>query len=216
MLRSPALRGNQTQSDCSAGHAIAAPTTMDETQFLQRSKEEFIRFQRYKHGAAIVALDIGVNNSGSDDIENNSKRAISQLVASMCKSIMRPCDTVGFLENEIVVLLLPHTELNGAMELAERIRIDFLSGQFSDGNNLNIIKPSLGVTSFMTEDFAIDDVLKRSYEALNSAMANGGGRISCFSRPTRRFSNLSHDVKNYRQNGSTIENWRSRLDRIKR
>jgi diguanylate cyclase (GGDEF)-like protein len=97
--------------------------------------------------------------------------------ADVCSSKLREVDLFARFGGEEFVVLLPNTPLSGAIIMAERIRKAV--GRIKlmiEGNKIQF-NISIGVTSALETDTNIDDVIRRSDNALYEAKKDGRNRV---------------------------------------
>ncbi len=100
-------------------------------------------------------------------------------VADALRNQLRPTDLIARFGGDEFAVLLPNTELEYALEAAERIRSVF-SGVPSDSDATDIMLPvtlSLGVTG-MEESDTLDSLLTKADAALYRAKERGRNRVS--------------------------------------
>lgn len=100
-------------------------------------------------------------------------------VADALRTQLRPTDLIARFGGDEFAVLLPNTELDVAVEAAERIRSVF-SGVPSDSDATDIMLPvtlSLGVTE-MEEGDTLDSLLTKADAALYRAKERGRNRVS--------------------------------------
>ncbi len=100
-------------------------------------------------------------------------------VADALRTQLRPTDLIARFGGDEFAVLLPNTELDTAVEAAERIRSVF-SGVPSDSDATDIMLPvtlSLGVTEMEDSD-TLDSLLTKADAALYRAKERGRNRVS--------------------------------------
>ena len=108
---------------------------------------------------------------------------LRQVAVAVAGAARRPGDLAARYGGEEFVLLLPNTDLDGATEVAERLRNEVLSAGLVHAGNppLGIMTVSLGVASLApTPDAAVDtDALLRAADAaLYAAKASGRNQVA--------------------------------------
>jgi diguanylate cyclase (GGDEF)-like protein len=136
-------------------------------------KKEFQRTQRYQETFSILVVDIDhfkfVNDSYGHPIGDQVLKEISQLLVKWLRNV----DTVGRLGGEEFMIILPATELQEAMEIAERLCEQIRYLEIDTTFPAMKITISIGVTAYQADDKTDTDVLKRADEALYRAKKFG-------------------------------------------
>ncbi len=136
--------------------------------------KEVRRDKRYKNSLSMIIYDIDhfkqVNDTYGHLIGDDILRDISKLVAST----IREHDTVVRWGGEEFIILLPQTNLEGAINTAKKLQDVIASYE-----NSNLNKPitlSFGVT-LLKDDDTEDSIIKRADEALYEAKRSGRNKI---------------------------------------
>jgi diguanylate cyclase (GGDEF)-like protein len=110
-----------------------------------------------------------VNSRREDDL-------VLKSFASACKECLREVDHFGRLGGEEFGILLPSTNLEGAVQLAERIRLCVAATETNWNETQLHITGSFGVTEITEADANFDGVYLRADEALYQAKMQGRNR----------------------------------------
>ncbi|MCB1147588.1 MAG: GGDEF domain-containing protein, partial [Leptospiraceae bacterium] len=95
---------------------------------------------------------------------------------------LRKADLAARLGGEEFVILMPHTGLEKASLMAERVRSEIEETQFTLGNGEVIhCTISIGLTSIFQDDTSIEDILRRADQALYMSKNSGRNRVCKFS-----------------------------------
>lgn len=113
-------------------------------RFLERVDETAAAAVRYQHPAALLMIDIDHFKAVNDTYGHPRGDAVLVEVAERLVSRARNVDVVGRLGGEEFAVLLPNTELDGARELAEGLRVAIASAPFEEVGEVTI---SIGVTA---------------------------------------------------------------------
>lgn len=173
----------------SAGRALAAEgqynaavrdaTTALYTRrhFVGRFRETVAACRRYGNTAAVLLMDIdGLARLNSRHGEATGDRALREMAALVADNI-RDCDSAYRYGGDEFAIILPNTDSNGAMAVAERlcrtIRATRLLAE--DGEEL-LTTVSIGVAEFEEDLTGPRDLVVRADEALRAAKAGGQNR----------------------------------------
>jgi diguanylate cyclase (GGDEF)-like protein len=89
---------------------------------LQHGREEFERAQRYHTNLSVLMLDIDKFKSINDTFGHRAGSTILKGLAAELKRNLRSIDIAGRLGGDEFLIFLPHTSMNAARTLAERLR----------------------------------------------------------------------------------------------
>ncbi|MTJ48090.1 diguanylate cyclase [Dolichospermum sp. UHCC 0259] len=139
-------------------------------------QKEFQRTQRYKEPFSLLVIDVDhfklVNDSYGHTIGDQVLKEISQMLVKWLRNV----DTVGRLGGEEFMIILPTTELQEAMEIAERLCEQIRNLEIDTTFSAIKITISIGVTAYQDNDKTDTDILKRADEAMYQAKECGRDR----------------------------------------
>jgi diguanylate cyclase (GGDEF)-like protein len=99
-------------------------------------------------------------------------------LARSARAALRAADVLGRLGGEEFAILLPDTELSGALVVAERVRATVEGALVQNGEGRSIgVTISVGVAQ-MQADESLEALLKRADLALYAAKDRGRNRVS--------------------------------------
>jgi len=144
-------------------------------EFLEREIE---RARRYQHKVCIVFLDIdnfkSINDSFGHEVGDDAIRKISQLA----QEIIRGSDVVCRYGGDELVLILPETTLENALDKCEKLRECVSKTDWSElSKGLSKLTISLGVAEFPSHGDTRDIILNSADSALLNAKKNGRNRV---------------------------------------
>jgi diguanylate cyclase (GGDEF)-like protein len=115
---------------------------------------EVEQVRRYHHPIGLIMLDIDDFKAVNDTYGHQQGDAVLKHVASVLRENSRDADSPARYGGEELSLILPHTDLEGAFAIAERIReaVEGLRVARTDGGDFLRITASLGVTSSTVGD----------------------------------------------------------------
>ena len=140
----------------------------------ERLEEEYSKAVRYEMPLSILIMDVDffkhVNDSFGHQVGDNALIAVARVLQ---KSV-RESDLVGRYGGEEFVVLLPHTDLDKALNVAEKIR-QAVSEIPVEGMGEQRLTISSGVAGYPDiKAVNMDDLVRKADEALYRA--KGGGR----------------------------------------
>ncbi len=147
--------------------------------FLEKATAEYRRSRRYNHSLSMVMLDLDHFKQVNDTYGHAAGDTVIVAVSQLCQSLSRDgVDWVGRLGGEEFAILLPETDLHGAKNFAERLRLMIENTPiYCDIKKLNITA-SLGVATLHEQDRDFATLLNRSDTALYVAKEAGRNMIS--------------------------------------
>jgi len=145
--------------------------------FLSLLDREWRRARRYDHPLSLVVVDIDQFKAINDRYGEAVGDLVMQVVARECQYSVRDVDFVGRLENDMFALLLPETMLDGAVMVAERLRVAVEEMQLSARDWVVRTTISAGVTMHYGKDASPDAMYLRAIKALETAKQNGRNRV---------------------------------------
>ena len=152
-------------------------------QLMRHLEDHFERFSRYQTACALLVFDIDLFKRINDQWGHQGGDRALQLAAAMCQQEIRANDTAARLGGDEFVLLLPHTDLAQAAQIAERLRAGIeraLAGGFEPGASSPSgpgATISVGVSAMHAHDRSHLDALRRADEALYRAKAQGRNQV---------------------------------------
>jgi diguanylate cyclase (GGDEF)-like protein/PAS domain S-box-containing protein len=143
-------------------------------KFNDALKEEIKRLRRYETDLSIIMFDIdhfkSVNDSYGHDVGDKVLVSLVELV----KECIRETDVFSRWGGEEFMILLPHTSLENASMLAERIRIKIMKHNFGEVDSVTC---SFGVTQINNDDNS-ETFTKRVDNALYQSKRSGRNRVT--------------------------------------
>lgn len=118
-------------------------------RFQELLRAEIDQVRRYHHSLGLIMLDIDDFKLINDTYGHQQGDAVLRAVAQVVQAISRDADSPARYGGEEMALILPHTDLDGAHAIAERVRsaIEELRVPRADGQGTLRATVSLGVAS---------------------------------------------------------------------
>jgi diguanylate cyclase (GGDEF)-like protein len=139
-------------------------------------KNEIDRSQRFVRGLAIIILDIDHFKDYNDTFGHPAGDEALRVVSQCLIDNRRKADVVARLGGEEFAVILPETELVGALDVADKIRI-------SVANQTGLQRPitvSLGVSELRDNTSTYELLIEQADKALYEAKRNGRNRVCAF------------------------------------
>ena len=141
-------------------------------RFQELLNAEIEQVRRYHHPIGLIMLDIDNFKAVNDTYGHPQGDAVLRHVAHVLRENSRDADSPARYGGEELSLILPHTDLEGAHAIAERIRVavEGLRVPRTDGSGVLRITASLGVAASTAgqKDALIADADAALYEAKRS------------------------------------------------
>jgi diguanylate cyclase (GGDEF)-like protein len=134
---------------------------------------------RYKKCMSAIAIDIDFFKKINDTYGHDGGDAVLRAFAAMILECPRASDVSCRLGGEEFVVVLPETSLEGALMIAERIRIRIVEMDVTFNDEIINLTASFGVST-QCDHINIDTLLKTADKALYTAKAGGRNRV-CYS-----------------------------------
>ncbi|HTX08823.1 MAG TPA: diguanylate cyclase [Solirubrobacteraceae bacterium] len=145
-------------------------------RFQELLNAEIEQVRRYHHPIGLVMLDIDDFKAVNDTYGHPQGDAVLRQVARVLRENSRDADSPARYGGEELSLILPHTDLEGAHAIAERIRsaVAGLRVRRTDGNGVLRVTASVGVTASTVGDK--DELIADADSALYEAKRRGKNR----------------------------------------
>jgi diguanylate cyclase (GGDEF)-like protein len=146
--------------------------------FLEMCENEITRARRYSRPLSILFLDIDFFKKVNDNFGHAAGDDALIAVSEICKNNLRQTDIFGRYGGEEFAALLPETQPDKSVEIAERLRGKIEGMQFfHDGKKIDLTV-SIGVAGINeVKNESIDSLLKNADKALYHAKASGRNRV---------------------------------------
>jgi diguanylate cyclase (GGDEF)-like protein len=145
--------------------------------FMEAARINLIRAARYQEPLTVILADIDHFKKVNDTHGHATGDEALKLFVSTVQATLRETDVLGRMGGEEFAVLLPHTAMDAAMGLANRLR-EILAGILVPypGGTLQFTV-SMGVSSYRDHGDSIDALLQSSDEALYAAKEGGRNRV---------------------------------------
>lgn len=180
LLRSLASRASLALANVDRHDDVARQAVTDDLTglashglFRARLDDEMRQATRYHHPVAIAMFDIDNFKAFNDTYGHQQGDLVLRRVAEVLGATCRESDLAARYGGEEMALILPHTDLNGAQELAERARraVERLEVPRIDGQGSLSVTTSVGVAA---GDHGLGDALVAAADAALYAAKRGG------------------------------------------
>jgi diguanylate cyclase (GGDEF)-like protein len=145
--------------------------------FRERLKEEFERSRRYNMPLSVVLADLDDFKQYNDEFGHLTGDHVLKKVARIIKANVRKADVVARYGGEEFILVLPQTNLEAALRVAERVRQAVERHVFKKGQKvLGSLTLSAGIACYPYHAGTQDELIGAADEALYEAKKQGKNR----------------------------------------
>lgn len=143
--------------------------------------QEFQRSKRHKHDLSCLMLDLDHFKKVNDTYGHNFGDIVLHEFASILQDVTRNSDYAFRFGGEEFFLLLPETDITGALQVGEKIRSRMENSTISQGNVSTTVMVSVGVASVHNNTPATSDqLITFADKALYEAKVNGRNQIRVY------------------------------------
>jgi diguanylate cyclase (GGDEF)-like protein len=150
---------------------------LNRRKFFQLASLEFDKSKVYKAPFSIIMLDLDFFKNINDEFGHTAGDKYLQEFTELIVANKRSSDIFGRLGGEEFALILPGTNIQCALEMAERLRKLCAEQEIYFNNKLLHTTVSIGLSRTLNNDRTFQDVLTRADEALYQAKKKGRNRI---------------------------------------
>lgn len=151
--------------------------------FLEVLDREIERSDRYGRPMALIMLDLDHFKRVNDNYGHAAGDSVLKAAAAALHRVSRDTDLPARLGGEELALLLPETHVEGAAQVAERLRTLIAAERHLSPHGTDFsVTSSFGVAAHMAGDGEAVDLMQRADEALYKAKANGRDRVVTIGR----------------------------------
>jgi len=148
--------------------------------YVNRMDIEWARAYRLKKPLGLILIDMDYFKDFNDKYGHLQGDILLQLIAEvLCKTINRSTDFTSRWGGEEFVILLPDTDIEGTMKIAEQIRLNVMNTVVTCAEGVNTsVTASLGVVSVIPgEDNSADSLFAEADKLLYFAKKTGRNRV---------------------------------------
>ncbi len=146
--------------------------------FQERLADEFRRSQRYDDALAVIMIDVDHFKTINDQFGHQAGDQVLRHLTGVLKQAVRETDFVARYGGEEFVVLLPKTQLAGALTVAERICQDVRRIQLATLKQRRITA-SFGISGYPSRSITnAEQLVKAADEAMYRAKSQGRDQIA--------------------------------------
>jgi len=145
--------------------------------FVDAATREVLRSTRYRDHFSVILMDVDHFKLINDRRGHSSGDAVLGAVARLLTRCVRSCDVVARWGGEEFVVALPSTPLEGAAEVAERLRAQLEAELINDISGDRVpVTASFGVAELIPQE-KLDQIVDRADRAMYSAKSAGRNQV---------------------------------------
>ena len=146
--------------------------------FLEQSGKEVSRGCRHGYVQALLYLDIDHFKKVNDTYGHQVGDRVLEQFAAECKTLLRDGDIIGRLGGEEFAVLLPHTSMEAAMQVSERLR-QRVQDMEVKAREIVKVTTSIGISA-LGDGIDLEESIHRADAALYVAKSEGRNQVKCF------------------------------------
>ncbi len=174
--------------------------------FRERLGAEFERAKRTLSPISIMMIDIDYFKSINDTHGHQFGDRILKQVARFLKVELRANDVVARWGGEEFAIILPDTNRNDALGVANKILDLFHTRSFGDGTNVIKLKCSIGVVSYPEDPlFSTEELIDGGEEGIYRVKERGGDGVAIY----------GHDINTQAIDTYSVEDRKRFVDAVK-
>lgn len=143
---------------------------------MDRIQYEVLRHKRYNNPLSFIIADIDNFKQFNDVYGHDCGDQVLTSVSKKMKESLREQDSIGRWGGEEFMIVLPETDMDGAMKVGEKLRSTIESTNFEYEEQTLKVTLTFGVSIFFME-WGVDETIKRADEALRIGKAFGKNRV---------------------------------------
>jgi len=143
---------------------------------VEKIEYEVSRFERSKKNFAIIIADIDDFKGVNDKYGHDAGDYVLKTLANVMRMIVRRQDLVARWGGEEFLLMLPHTDLEGGITLAGKIRERILNTNFVYDNHTIDVTLTMGVSRFR-KNITVDKAINLADKALYLGKTTGKNKV---------------------------------------
>lgn len=145
----------------------------------ERGEQEATSAIRYAKPLAVLMIDVDLFKRINDRWGHPSGDRVIRNVANVLRGVLRAADAYGRLGGEEFTAVLPETDTQGAIALAERLRLAVEASEVAHTDDGQVIRHtvSIGVATLAAGDATFEDILRRADLALYRAKESGRNQV---------------------------------------
>jgi diguanylate cyclase (GGDEF)-like protein len=152
--------------------------------FMSELEHEILRAMRTGRSFAVSMIDLDGLKAANDRFGHEWGDHLLTAVADVLRAAIRVTDAVARYGGDEFVLMLPETDLAGAVQVAEKVRFDISRVALPHNGAMVRTSASIGVVTFPEDGRTSTELMRRADLAMYEAKRRGRDQIVHFARGT--------------------------------
>lgn len=148
--------------------------------------------QRHRHEVSCIALDLDHFKAINDSHGHAAGDAVLFGAVAACRRLLRQTDLIGRVGGEEFAVLLPYTDRQSALGVAEKLRAGIAAESFDGSDGPFNVSASFGVATVTPAASDLDSLLALADAALYRAKSEGRNR--CVAAPATDIASVGRRV----------------------
>lgn len=140
----------------------------------ERLRQEFLRLKRSGSSYSVLFLDIDHFKKINDTYGHETGDAVLRSIATHLQTLLRETDFVARYGGEEFLAILSHTNTDGALTIAEKVRCSVAEQAFPMGQQVTV---SIGMATALAHDKNEEEAVRRADMALYHAKDDGRNSV---------------------------------------
>jgi diguanylate cyclase (GGDEF)-like protein len=145
--------------------------------FFDQGSRIFKQAVRFKHPLSVIMMDVDHFKNINDSYGHSVGDIVLQSIANLFLDMVREIDVVARMGGEEFALILPETDTEKAVNMAERLRQKIEEIVIKHDDGLIQVTASFGISSYVTENDTLESVLNKADDALYIAKRRGRNQV---------------------------------------
>jgi diguanylate cyclase (GGDEF)-like protein len=167
----------RTQELESLAYVDPLTEALNRRRLIELARREIALARRHQRPLAVLLIDIDRFKRVNDTLGHSAGDEALRQVAEVCAGGLRSTDLLARWGGEEFAAILPQTDLEGAVRLAERLRERVAARAYGRGGRTLRLTVSVGTAALRAEDGGLDDLIERVDGALYAAKRDGRNRV---------------------------------------
>jgi diguanylate cyclase (GGDEF)-like protein len=171
-------RGKMQQALEEQARTDALTLLPNRRHFIEMAEAGLARSVRYGGHFSVFMLDLDNFKQINDANGHKAGDCVLATLAELCRQMLRDADVAGRMGGEEFAVMLPETDCEHAVQVAERLRKAIEEAEIPlEGGGVLRFTASIGVTALSAGEATIDGLLNHADKALYKAKHAGRNRV---------------------------------------
>ena len=158
-------------------------TTLHSRSYFEAAvQQEILRASRTGRGFALVMIDLDGLKAANDRFGHDSGDRLLKAVAEVMRGDIRATDIAARYGGDEFVLMLPETDLSGALRVADKVRVDISRLALPHNGAMIRTSASIGVVTFPEDGRTSVELMRRADLAMYEAKRRGRDQVVRYAR----------------------------------